>query len=736
MQEKYVDIFYICLQEEFIMFRYTLPFIFLISTTPLQAQHKKLSMEDAILNARTKLAPANLSQLGWIKNSISYYYVDNRLSDATLFVGDDGIVHDEKIISLSEINDKLKRIKADTLARFPVVEWKNDKVFGFFNGNKEFEYDKTQYAIRNSRILLLPDSATQKDTDPVTGRIAYTIKNNLFVYDAGKNIAVAEDVYPHIIYGSSVHRNEFGITKGTFWSPKGNKLAFYRMDETMVRDYPIVDWSKKPAEVNLIKYPMAGGTSHQVTVGVFDMSHNTVVYLKTGEPKDQYLTNIAWSPDEKYVYVAVLNREQNHMKLNCYAAATGHFIKTLFEEKDDKYVEPQTPIVFVPGHDDQFIWQSQRDGYNHLYLYNTDGKLIRQLTKGEFVVTEFKGFDKKSERAYYMCTALSPIDRDLYYVTLSDGKMKRVSGDNGIHTCYYNPENNEVLDVFSNVNTPRKIKLILPNGSDARTMLTAENPLSEYELGGMKISTLQSVSGELLYTRTYYPPAMDSSKQYPVIIYVYGGPHTQLISNSWQGGQGDLWFYYLAQEGFIVYTVDGRGSGNRGKQFEQAIFRNCGNAEMEDQLTGLKYLKSLPYVDSTRIGVDGWSYGGFMTISLMTRFPGLFKVAVAGGPVVDWSMYEIMYTERYMDTPATNVDGYEKSNVLNYVKNINGKLMLIHGTNDDTVVWQHSLMYLKKAVDLGKQVDYFVYPGHPHNVRGKDRVHLMNKITDYFKQNL
>ena len=209
-----------------------------------------------------------------------------------------------------------------------------------------------------------------------------------------------------------------------------------------------------------------------------------------------------------------------------------------------------------------------------------------------------------------------------------------------------------------------------------------------------------------------------------------------MISNSWQGGQGDLWFYYLAQEGFIVYTVDGRGSGNRGKQFEQAIFRNCGNAEMEDQLTGLKYLKSLPYVDSTRIGVDGWSYGGFMAISLMTRFPGLFKVAVAGGPVVDWSMYEIMYTERYMDTPTTNVDGYEKSNLLNYVKNINGKLMLIHGTNDDTVVWQHSLMYLKKAIDLGKQVDYFVYPGHPHNVRGKDRVHLMNKITDYFKQNL
>ncbi|OQB65918.1 MAG: Prolyl tripeptidyl peptidase precursor [Bacteroidetes bacterium ADurb.Bin141] len=710
--------------------------LLLAVSSGVQAQLKQLTMEDAILNVNTKLAPDNLSQLGWIKNTNSYYYVDNRLSDPILFTGDDGLVRDEKLIALSEINEKLRRQNADTLTKFPVIEWKSENTFAFFIGKKEFEYDKTKFGLYNTRILEIPDSAERKDTEPLTKRIAYTIANNLFIYDKGKITQVTHETNENVLCGTSVHRDEFGITKGTFWSPQGSKLAFYRMDQTMVADYPIVNWKTRPATVRMIKYPMAGGTSHQVTVGVFDVATGKTVFLNTGEPKDQYLTNISWSPDEKYVYVAVLNRDQNHMKLNRYFVSTGELDKTLFEEKDDKYVEPLNPVLFVPGNDKEFIWQSQRDGYNHLYLYNTDGKLIRQLTKGEFVVTALKGFDKKGERLYYMCTALSPLDRDLYYVTLADGRMKRVSGDSGMHDCFYNPFNNEVLDVYSNVKTPRKIKLIMPNGSDAKTLLNAENPLSGYDLGELKISSIKGKSGDVLYTRMYLPPNMDSTRKYPVIIYVYGGPHLQLITNSWQGGQRDLWFYYLAQQDFIVFSLDNRGSYNRGKKFEQAIFRNCGNAEMEDQLTGVEYLKSLPYIDTTRIGVDGWSYGGFMTISLMTRNPGVFKVAVAGGPVIDWSMYEIMYGERYMDTPQSNPEGFEKSNLLNYVKNLKGKLMLIHGTDDDVVVWQHSILYLKKAVDENKQVDYFVYPGHPHNVRGKDRVHLMNKITDYFKQNL
>lgn len=700
------------------------------------AQNKKLTMEDAILNVKTTLAPKNLSQLNWVKNSENYYYVNANDTNPTLYAGSGALGHDEKIISLADINEKLKRQKSDTLAKFPTIEWKTDKRFVFMVAKNEYEYDLTRYGIYLRRKIELNEGAEKNDVDSVNGKIAYTVKNNLFIHDAGKSIQVTNDENENILNGSSVHRDEFGITKGTFWSPRGTKLAFYRMDQTMVADYPIVDWTKQPATVKNIKYPMAGGKSHEVTVGVYDVKTQTKLFLQTGEPKEQYLTNIAWSPDEKFIYIAVLNRDQNHMKLNRYSALTGAFDKTLFEEKDEKYTEPLHPPVFVPGNPNNFIWQSQRDGYNHLYLYDTDGKLIRQLTKGEFVVTDFKGFDVKAEKAVYMCTAISPLDRDLYSVTLAGAKMKRITGGDGTHTCMYNPLTSETLDVFSSTTTPRKITLIKPNGDDSKTLLNADNPLKDFALPSMKISSLKNANGDELFTRTYYPLNMDSSKKYPVIVYVYGGPHVQLITNTWQGGQGDLWFYYLAQEGFIVFTLDSRGSGNRGKNFEQAIFRNPGMVEMEDQMVGVNYLKTLPYVDATRIGVDGWSYGGFMTTTLMTRQPGTFKVAVAGGPVIDWSYYEIMYGERYFDTPQSNPDGYKSSNLLNYIGNLQGKLMLIHGTSDDTVVWQQSLIYLKKAVDLNKQVDYFVYPGHPHNVRGKDRVNLMNKITDYFKLNL
>lgn len=702
----------------------------------IYAQTKKLTMEDAILNVRTSLAPRNLTQLNWVKNSENYYYVSTTDSTPTLYAGSGSLVHDEKIISLADINEKLKRQKADTLSKFPTIEWKTDKRFVFMVGKSEFEYDLTRYGVYFRRKIELNEGAEKNDVDSVTGKIAYVIKNNLFIYDNGKNIQITEDTNPNIINGSSVHRDEFGITKGTFWSPTGDKLAFYKMDQTMVSDYPVVDWTKQPATVNNIKYPMAGGKSHEVTVCIYDVKTEVRVIIKTGEPKEQYLTNIAWSPDEKFIYIAVVNRDQNYMKLNRYSTVTGEFDRTLFAETDDKYVEPLHPPVFVPGKPDNFIWQSQRDGYNHLYLFETSGKLIRQLTKGNFVVTDFKGFDAKTEKALYMCTAISPLNRDFYSVTLADGKMKRITGGDGTHTCMYNPLTSETLDAFSSITTPRKITLIAPNGSDTKVVLNAENPLTGFSIPSMKLSSLKNTKGDELFTRTYYPLNMDSTKKYPVIVYVYGGPHVQLITNSWQGGQGDLWFYFLAQEGYIVFTLDSRGSGNRGKKFEQAIFRNPGVTEMEDQMTGVSYLKSLPYVDANRIGIDGWSYGGFMATSLLTRQPGVFKVAVAGGPVIDWSYYEIMYGERYFDTPQNNTEGYKNSNLLNYIGNLQGKLMLIHGTSDDTVVWQHSLMYLKKVVDLNKQVDYFVYPGHPHNVRGKDRVNLMNKITDYFKQNL
>ena len=439
--------------------------------------------------------------------------------------------------------------------------------------------------------------------------------------------------------------------------------------------------------------------------------------------------------DEQTVYIAILNRDQNQLRLNSYCAVTGLFEKTLFEEKDDKYVQPLHPMVFVPKHPDQFVWQSERDGFNHLYLYDVKGNLVKQLTKGNWVVTDFAGFDEKGTKAFYSSTAESPITRNFYSLDLKKGISTKITSGEGTHTAMLNSKSGFVIDNFQSTTVPREISIYNGKGKKTQTIKQSENPLIDYKLGQMNIFKLKNENGDDLFCRMYKPVDFDSTKKYPTIVYLYGGPNVQLVNNTWNGG-GDMWLQYMAEHGFVVFTLDSRGSHNRGKTFEQATFQHLGTVEMRDQLVGINYLKNLKFVATDRIGLMGWSFGGFMTTSIMTRYPDLFKTAVAGGPVIDWTYYEVMYTERYMDTPQTNPKGYEEAKVLNYVDNLKGKLMLIHGTADNVVVWQHSLMFLKACVTKGKQVDYFVYPGHEHNVIGKDRVHLFNKISDYFIQNL
>lgn len=705
----------------------------IIFTKPCLAQNKLLTMEDVVLNARTTLAPAKIPNLKWIKGTDFYSYTDTTGGEKAM----KGTISKQATVlfTLSDLNTALKNINADTFPKLPSFDWKDSQTISFENVNKVFHYN---YLIKSATLHLekkLGDGAENMDADSVTEAIAYTIQNNVFIFRDGKRMQVTNDTEKNIVNGHSVHRDEFGIFKGTFWSPEGKYLAFYRMDQTMVTDYPIMDLKERPAKENLIKYPMAGDKSHEVTVGIYDLSSGKTVFLKTGEPKEQYLTNVAWSPDEKSVYVAIVNRDQNHLWFNQYNAMTGDFVKTLFEETDDKYVQPLHTIQFVPKHNDRFIWQSRRDGWNHLYLYDTSGTLIKQLTKGNWEVTDFIGFNPTGKATYFMTNAESPVNRDLYKVNLKSGELKKLTSGSGTHTTTLNTNCNLFIDNFSSTDVPRKISIVSTDGKQIKDLLNATNPLTEYSLGSMSIFTLKSPEGDDLYCRIFKPINFDSTKKYPVIVYVYGGPGVQLIYNNWLGN-ADLWFQYMAERGYILFTLENRGSANRGMKFEQSVFHNFGTVEMEDQLIGINYLKSLSYVDQKRMGIHGWSYGGYMTTSMVTRSPGIFKAAVAGGTVTDWKYYEVMYTERYMDTPQANPEGYKNSDLLNYVKNIDCKLLLIHGTTDDVVVLQHSLNYLKKAVDLNKQIDYFVYPGHPHNVRGKDRIHLMTKISNYFIDNL
>jgi dipeptidyl-peptidase-4 len=587
------------------------------------------------------------------------------------------------------------------------------------------------------------EKAENADFGKVSDKLAYTVDNNLFIAINGKETEITNEKNRGIVYGTGrVHRSEFGIEKGTFWSPKEDMLAFYRMDETMVTDYPLVDNTTRIATVKTTKYPMAGMTSHKVTIGVYSLETRKIIYLQTdsSEIKDpalktEYLTNITWSPDQKYIYVATLNRDQNFMQLNQYSSQDGKFVKTLFQEQHEAYVEPLQGLRFLPKNPEKFIWESRRDGYNHLYLYNTQGKLIQQLTSGEWEVTGFLQFDQAGSTAYFQCNKDNPLNSQVYKVDLNKGEINAVTTVDGTHQVKISEDGKYFLDSYNSTTVPRQIEVTDGNGRSLQVLLTSENPLKDYKIGEMSVFTIKNEENTDLYCRLIKPTDFDPGKKYPVIIYVYGGPHSQLVTNTWLGGAG-LYLNYLAELGYVVFTLDNRGTAGRGRKFEQAIFRNLGTNEVSDQMAGLTYLKSLPFVDSTRIGLNGWSYGGFMTISLMLKNPGVFKVGVCGGPVTDWKYYEVMYGERYMDTPESNPKGYENACLLNYVKNLKGKLLIIHDDQDETVVPQNSVTFLKKCVDEGKQVDFFLYPGHEHNVRGKDRVHLNQKMTQYFQENL
>jgi len=693
------------------------------------SQTKQLTVEDANY-MNSALYPVRISQLNWMKNSDFYTYE----KENAIFLVSAKRGTEKLLLDLDIINGDLHRNNFDSVKRLPGIKFLDKDNATFKIKNEYFNYSLSTNTI--IQINNIEEEAENIDKSLSSDNIAYTIDNNLFIAIKGEQFQITHEENPGIVNGQTVHRVEFGIKTGTYWSPDGRKLAYYRKDETMVEDYPLVNIETEIATVENTKYPMAGRASHHVTLGVYNLDSGETIFLKTGEPADQYLTTVTWDPSGEFIYVSLLNRDQNHLKLNKYNSSNGEFVATLFEETSDKYVEPENPLFFNPANSQQFIWLSERDGFMHMYLYDTDGSMIKQLTKGDWLVTSFQGFyGKEAELVYFKSTKDGFLQSNLYSIDVKSDEMIRISPDHGTHSVKISRDGKYIIDAFSNISHGRKYVLLNNKGKEKRLIKEPNSILDEYNLGETELFELKAEDGTMLQARVIFPPEFDESKKYPVFVYVYGGPHAQLITDSWLGGAG-LFLNWMATKGYIVFTLDNRGSANRGRDFEQAIFRNCGSQEVEDQMTGVNYLKTLPYIDAERIGVDGWSYGGFLTIYMMLKYPDTFKVGAAGGPVIDWKYYEVMYGERYMDTPETNPEGYDNSNLLNYVDQLDGKLLIFHGTSDPTVVWQNSLQFINKTIKEGKLVDYFVYPGHGHNVRGADRVHLYRKIEQYFRENL
>ena len=644
----------------------------------------------------------------------------------------------QKLFTLEELNFGGKNYRVSVPQRWN-YSWQEGKLI-LKDGDKTVQVDPATGKTTDYQEPEKPNRPNPRgllEWCKASNAAAFLRDNNLWVrYADGHDVQLSEDGSREIVYGQSVHRDEFGIYKGTFWSNNGKKLAFYRMDQSMVADYPQVNTFKREAELEPDKYPMAGMTSHQVTIGIFDLETEKTIYLNVGDPTDRYFTNIAWGPDDKTLYLYELNRDQNHCTLDAYDVATGNKIKTLYTETSDKYVEPLHPITFLPWDSNKFIFWSWKDGFTHLYLMDVNTLKQEQLTSGNWVVKSIAGFCPATKSAIIITKEANVLQRNIYSLSLKTKKRTLLDNGKGVHQANLSEDGLWVLDTWQEPDVPRACAVTNTKTGKSILLQTAPNPWEGWYQPIFESGSVKAEDGITdLYWRMVKPADFDPSKKYPTVVYVYGGPHAHSIDASWHWASRS-WETYMAQKGYILFILDNRGSEDRGRDFEQATFRHLGQVEMRDQMSGVNYLKSLPYVDADRIGVHGWSFGGFMTTSLMTTYPEVFKVGVAGGPVIDWKWYEVMYGERYMDTPEQNPEGYEQTSLINKAKNLKGKLQIIIGMNDPTVVPQHALQFLNACAEAGTQPDFFVYPGEGHNMAGHKSVHLHERITQYFEDYL
>ena len=703
-------------------------------STMTMAQKKSFTLEDLNFGGKnySAMQPKN-ENYGWWGDQLV------RIENNTCTILNPAKLTESGTISLSDINgclDESDQVGYLFGAEFP---YPDSTLVMLNNGKKSLLYDWKKNKVVWTQTSGFDISSWSKDSRA----LAYVDGDQLFVIDGKGNVnQLTRDGSREIVYGQSVHRDEFGIYKGLFWSPDGQRLAFYRMDQSMVDDYPQVNTFTRIATEEPDKYPMAGEKSHLVTVGVYDLATGSTTYLKAGDPTDRYFTNIQWSPDSKSIYIQELNRDQTDIELTVYDALSGDRRGVIYREHNDRYAEPLFPITFLPWDSRKFLLMSQKDGYNHLYLMDINGKQLKQVTQGPWVVLDLVGFNTKRKSVVILSTEASPIQNNLYEVSLSNGKRTLLDNgrgchantwqEDGRHTSVLSASGQYIYDNYTEPDVPRCIDLLTLGKKDRRQLFAADDPWADYEVPDFSCGTIKAADGTTdLYYRMVKPVGFDPSRKYPTVIYVYGGPHARNVEARWHY-MSRTWETYMAQKGYLLFILDNRGSKDRGLAFEQATFRQLGQVEMEDQMQGVAFLKSLPYVDADRIGVHGWSFGGYMTITLMTHHPEVFKVGVAGGPVIDWKWYEVMYGERYMDTPATNPEGYEKTSLIAQAKNLKGKLQIIQGLNEKTVVPQHCISFIEACIQAGTQPDFFVYPGEPHNMRGHKSVHLHERITRYF----
>lgn len=694
-----------------------------------------------------------------------------------------GTFRSNSVFGLVSMNDGIHytTIKKDTIFRFSyekvtVPEVIVTKSQLLFNGST-INIDDYQFSADENKMLIASETEqiyrhstrenyyvydrTTKTLNPVTkgekqmhatfspdgSKVGFVRGNNIFIKDlaSGKETQVTTDGNQNnIINGATdwVHEEEFAFSVAYFWSPDSKKIAYYKFDESKVKEFSFDEFNNKlyPTQYRF-KYPKAGEVNSIVTIHVYDLASASAKLMDIGKETDQYIPRVKWTMDANTLSIVRMNRHQNKLDIMFANASTGE-TKTIYSETTDTYIdihEGEGDYVYFTGDKKNFIIMNESDGFNHLYLYDISGKLVNQITKGNWDVVNFKGIDEKTKTIFYTASETTATERDIYSIQMNGSGKKKISNEKGTHIPEFSNGMKYYINSFSSANAPSSIAIYNAEGKQIRIL---ENngalikKMQEFNLSKKELFMFKTTEGTELNAWMVKPPNFDPSKKYPVFLTFYGGPGRNMVNNSFDGA-GYFWHQMLAQKGYIVMCVDNRGTGYRGVSFKKCTYKKLGKLEVADQIETAKYLGTLPYVDKTRIGTFGWSFGGYLSSLCITKGADYFKMAIAVAPVTNWRYYDNIYTERFMSLPQENASGYDDNSPINYVNKLKGKYLLIHGSGDDNVHYQNSMEMITALVNANKQFDLFIYPDKNHGISGGNtRLHLYTKMTNFILDNL
>ena len=702
--------------RNFLTFAIALMMTFTLSAQ--ESERKLLSIEDVVLNR--ELSPKTFP-VQWVGQSDSYSTVEGE----TLVATDARNNKKRTIISLEELNS----ILSTDFKRFPAYAWEDDNSLIVNAHSQRNIIDlKTR---KVSAAYKIPVGANLTRQSGKGGIYAYTKENNLFCFDGEREHQITNFEDKNIVCGQSVSRNEFGISGGIFFSPDGKKIAFYQKDESRVTDFPLLDINTRTGTLRNIKYPMNGMDSEHVSLGVYDIASGKTTYLNvTDFDAERYLTCITWSPDSERIYIQVLDRAQKNIHLNSYNASTGEFLKQILSEHNDRWVEPQYQLVFLKNDPSRFIYSTDnRDGFWNLYICNDEGK-VERLTK---VNADVKYVAQDDKFVYYTSAEVSPAESHLFKVEIASGKATRLTKEAGWHEPVMSKSGKFYLDTYSSLNVPRVVDLGRTDLKPSRELFRAEDPTVGYNFCNIELGKIKSADGKFdNFYRLIKPLDFDPTKKYPVVMLQYSGPTSQRVLNNWRKRFG----YVLADAGYLVVNVDGRGTNARGREWRNATYMQLGVKEAEDQISAAQYLKSLPYVDANRMAICGWSYGGYQTLMCLSKQQEMvWQCGIAIAPVTSWRLYDSAYTERFMRRPQVNDFGYEGTDLMKMAGDLTGELLIVHGLADDNVHAQNTLLYTDALVKAGKQFEMQLYVDDNHSIRKPANSEHLHKRIMLFLQN-